>query len=113
MSNCRQDNAVARQIQNEANASQFVIELGIALVPLVSPDAGDGLIARIRSLRKSLAQDEGKALPMMQIRDNLDLEDNAYRFVINGEEAGKGQIPLDWPVLDQIDAIIKHLAAIA
>ncbi len=68
------------------------IEIGARLIPLAKSERGGGLVDRVMSLRRDLAKKNGVWVPAIRIRDNIQLEPNAYRFFINGREVARGSI---------------------
>lgn len=70
-------------------------EFGYALVPLADSSQGGDLLDRIVMIRRQLALEQGIILPVVRIRDNIQLEPNSYRIKINGSEVAKGELMLD------------------
>jgi len=71
------------------------IELGYALLPLVSsPDGSDRLTEQIKALRRSLALEMGFVMPSVRILDNVQLDANTYVIKVKEVEAGSGRV---WP----------------
>ena len=68
------------------------VEIGARLIPLAKNDRGGALVERVMSLRRDLAKKNGVWVPAVRIRDNIQLEPNAYRFFINGREVARGSI---------------------
>jgi flagellar biosynthesis protein FlhA len=69
------------------------IELGYALLPLVSTtDGGDRLTEQIKALRRSLASEMGFVMPSVRILDNVQLDANSYVIKIKEVEAGSGKV---------------------
>jgi flagellar biosynthesis protein FlhA len=68
------------------------IEIGAGLVKLASPKYGGDLLARITSVRQSLAADLGIILPKVRIRDNIRLGENEYRIKIACNPVAAGEI---------------------
>ncbi len=66
------------------------LEVGYELVHAVDPQMGGSLVDRISALRKQLALDLGVVIPPVHIRDNLQLQPGAYRFLLLGTETAKG-----------------------
>ena len=71
------------------------LEVGYRLVPLVDRAQGGDLLARIRGVRRKLSQDLGFLVPTVHIRDNLDLQPNAYRIQLSGVPVGESAIYVD------------------
>lgn len=70
-------------------------EFGYALIPLVDASQGGDLLDRIVMIRRQLALDLGIVIPVVRIRDNIQLEPNEYRLKIKGNEVAKGELLLD------------------
>jgi flagellar biosynthesis protein FlhA len=71
------------------------IELGYALLPLVSAqDGSDRLTEQIKALRRSFAMEMGFVMPAVRILDNVQLDANSYVIKVKEVEAGTGRI---WP----------------
>ena len=68
------------------------LEVGYRLVPLVDKAQGGDLLARIRGVRRKLSQDLGFLVPAVHIRDNLELQPNAYRINLSGVPVGEATI---------------------
>jgi flagellar biosynthesis protein FlhA len=71
------------------------VEIGARLIPLVDPRRGNGLLDRIAGLRRDLARKNGIWVPPIRLRDNLQLEADAYRILVGGREVARGQLRPD------------------
>ncbi|MDB9950103.1 flagellar biosynthesis protein FlhA [Gammaproteobacteria bacterium] len=71
---------------------QVGLEIGYGLIPLVNPNGGGTLLARIRGIRKKLSSELGFLIQPIRIRDNLELTPNGYNIVINGAVRGAGEV---------------------
>jgi len=71
------------------------LEVGYRLVPLVDAKPRGDLLARVRGVRRKLSQELGFLIPAVHIRDNLDLQPNAYRITLGGVPLGEGVIYAD------------------
>ncbi len=59
------------------------------------------MLGRIKSIRKKIAQDIGFLVPVVHIRDNLELQPNAYRITLKGVEIGSGEAtPGQWMAIN-------------
>ncbi|KHD86516.1 flagellar biosynthesis protein FlhA [Heyndrickxia ginsengihumi] len=70
-------------------------EFGYGLIPLVDANQGGDLLDRIVMIRRQLALELGIVIPVVRIRDNIQLQPNEYRLKIKGNELAKGEILLD------------------
>jgi flagellar biosynthesis protein FlhA len=68
------------------------LEVGYRLVPLVDAKQKGDLLGRVRGVRRKLSQDLGFLVPAVHIRDNLELQPNAYRITLGGVPIGEGVI---------------------
>ncbi|GGW73733.1 flagellar biosynthesis protein FlhA [Alteromonas halophila] len=71
------------------------LEVGYRLIPLVDKSQGGELLTRIKGVRKKLSQELGFLIPPVHIRDNLDLDPNAYEIALLGVNIGEAQISHD------------------
>ncbi|WP_077309547.1 flagellar biosynthesis protein FlhA [Terribacillus halophilus] len=70
-------------------------EFGYALIPLADTNQGGDLLDRIVMIRKQLAIELGIVIPVVRIRDNIQLGPNEYRLKIKGNEVAAGEVLLD------------------
>ncbi len=66
------------------------VEIGYGAIPLVDTERGGDLVARIRALRSQLAAELGFVVPSVHIRDNLELDSNAYSILVRGNPVATG-----------------------
>lgn len=71
---------------------EISIELGYRLIPLISNKRIGDLTMRIKSLRKKFASQIGFLPPVINLRDNLELDSNRYNILIKGVVKGKGDL---------------------
>jgi flagellar biosynthesis protein FlhA len=70
-------------------------EFGYALIPLADTNQGGDLLDRIVMIRRQLAIELGVVIPVVRIRDNIQLNPNEYRLKIKGNEVASGELMLD------------------
>ena len=73
----------------------LMLEVGIGLVPLVDAKQGGQLLARVKSLRKNLAQQLGFLVPSIHITDNLSLKEREYVIYLRGVEIARWEMRRD------------------
>ena len=67
------------------------LEVGYRLIPLVDQSQGGELLNQIKGVRKKLSQKTRVFhTPSLHIRDNLELDPNAYRITMMGVSTGEG-----------------------
>ncbi|RCW70700.1 flagellar biosynthesis protein FlhA [Saliterribacillus persicus] len=77
------------------NMDPIEFEFGYALIPLADSNQGGDLLDRVVMIRRQLAIELGIVIPVVRIRDNIQLNPNAYRLKIKGNEVAKGELLLD------------------
>ncbi|GIN94704.1 flagellar biosynthesis protein FlhA [Siminovitchia terrae] len=70
-------------------------EFGYGLIPLADVNQGGDLLDRIVMIRRQLALELGVVIPVVRIRDNIQLEPNEYLIKIKGDEVARGTLLLD------------------
>ncbi len=68
------------------------VEVGYGLVPLVDTARGGDLLDRIAMIRRQLAAEIGLVVPPVRIRDNVQLDANAYQVKLRGAVIGGGTL---------------------
>jgi flagellar biosynthesis protein FlhA len=77
------------------------MEVGYRLIPLVDQSQNGELLGRIKSIRKKIAQELGFLVPVVHIRDNLEIQPNTYIISLKGVEIGRGEaFPNQWMAIN-------------
>jgi flagellar biosynthesis protein FlhA len=77
------------------------LEVGYRLISLVDRAQNGELLGRIKSIRKKFAQDVGFLVPVVHIRDNLEIKPNAYVIKLKGVQVGQGEAtPGQWMAIN-------------
>ncbi|MBT2300467.1 flagellar biosynthesis protein FlhA [Variovorax paradoxus] len=77
------------------------MEVGYRLIPLVDQSQNGELLGRIKSIRKKIAQELGFLVPVVHIRDNLEIQPNTYIISLKGVEIGRGEaFPSQWMAIN-------------
>ncbi|MGI1797150.1 flagellar biosynthesis protein FlhA [Priestia sp. TRN 1309] len=82
-------------VVNLLSVDPIEFEFGYALIPLADTNQGGDLLDRIVMIRRQLALELGLVIPVVRIRDNIQLQPNEYCLKIKGNEVGKGELLLD------------------
>lgn len=70
-------------------------EFGYGLIPLADTNQGGDLLDRVVMIRRQMALELGMVVPVIRIRDNIQLQPNEYTIKIKGNEVAKGELLLD------------------
>lgn len=77
------------------------MEVGYRLIPLVDQSQQGELLGRIKSIRKKIAQELGFLVPVVHIRDNLEIQPNSYIISLKGVAIGRGEAyPNQWMAIN-------------
>lgn len=106
----------AEKVKAKAKSEEFPtqhdrleLQFGHGLLQLVSGDQGQALTKRFQQIRRELALQAGVVLPVVRIRDNLQLEQYEYRFYVNGQVVAGGELRGDKRLVLAGDADIESV----
>ncbi|OPJ57105.1 flagellar biosynthesis protein FlhA [Alkalithermobacter paradoxus] len=71
------------------------LEFGYGIIPLADKAQGGDLFDRLVMIRRQCALDMGIIVPMIRLRDNIQLDANEYIIKIKGIEISRGEILFD------------------
>ncbi|MBK8099277.1 MAG: flagellar biosynthesis protein FlhA [Planctomycetes bacterium] len=84
--------AAQAPIEELLGVDRLGIEIGYRLISLVEVGKHGGLLEHIRSVRRQFAQSLGIVVPPIRVRDNVQLDPNAYRVLLGGQEIARGEL---------------------
>jgi flagellar biosynthesis protein FlhA len=71
----------------------LALEVGYRLISLVDRNQGGEALTKITEARRRFASDMGLVVPLIRVRDNLDLKPNSYRITLKGVDVAHGEMP--------------------
>jgi len=71
------------------------LEFGYGLIPLADVEQGGDLLDRIVMIRRQIAMELGLVVPIVRLRDNIQLNPNEYVIKIKGVKVAKGEVYFD------------------
>ncbi|KUO65622.1 MAG: flagellar biosynthesis protein FlhA [Gracilibacter sp. BRH_c7a] len=77
------------------NIDYMELEIGYALIPLVDTGQGGDLLDRIVLIRRQIAGELGFIVPVIRVRDNMNIQPNQYIIKIKGAEVATGELLAD------------------
>lgn len=89
------------QVRSPENIVQLLqidpieFEFGYGLIPLADANQGGDLLDRVIMIRRQIALELGLMVPVVRIRDNIQLKPNQYVIKIKGNKVAEGDILLD------------------
>lgn len=99
-------------IESLLHVDVLALEVGVGLIPLVDTQQDGEVLERIVSARKQFAQEMGIVVPMVMVRDNIQLRPGEYQILLKGSAIGRGSLMPDYhlamdpgDVLDPIDGM--------
>lgn len=82
-------------VLNLLQVDNMELELGYALIALVDVQQGGDLLDRIVLIRRQVASEMGFIVPVIRVRDNMNLQPNQYMIKIRGAEVATGELLAD------------------
>ncbi|AFV02548.1 Flagellar biosynthesis protein FlhA [Dehalobacter sp. UNSWDHB] len=82
-------------VMNMLGIDHMELEIGYALIPLVDAGQGGDLLDRIILIRRQLAGELGFIVPVIRVRDNMNLQPNQYTIKLKGAEVASGELMTD------------------
>ena len=79
-------------VESLLHLDSLALEVGVDLVPLVDTQQDGEVLERIVSARKQFAQDLGIIVPIVMIRDNIQLRPDEYQILLKGNVIGTGKL---------------------
>jgi len=71
------------------------LEFGYGIIPLADVNQGGDLLDRVVMIRRQLALELGMIVPVIRLRDNIQLNPNQYVIKIKGVEVAGGELLMD------------------
>ncbi len=71
------------------------LEFGYGIIPLADAGQGGDLLDRVVMIRRQCALDLGMIVPVIRLRDNIQLRPNEYIIKLKGIDVAKGELMFD------------------
>jgi len=87
-----------RRPENVVNLLQvdpIELEFGYGIIPLADSSQGGDLLDRVVMIRRQIALELGTIVPIIRLRDNIQLNPNQYIIKIKGNQVTDGEILFD------------------
>jgi len=82
-------------VEQLLDIDRISVHVGVRLISLVDPRKSNSIFERIGALRRSFAQQLGIIIPLVRLRDDINLEQNAYEIRLSEIPIAEGQIEPD------------------
>ena len=95
------EEAAAEQIRQPENVTSLLqvdpieLEFGYGIIPLADVNQGGDLLDRVVMIRRQVALELGTVVPIIRLRDNIQLNPNQYVIKIKGIQVSEGEILFD------------------
>ncbi len=83
-------------VESLLHVDTLALEVGVSLIPLVDTQQDGEVLERIVSARKQFAQEMGIIVPMVMVRDNIQLKPGEYQISLKGNPIGRGVLMPDY-----------------
>ncbi|MFQ7575352.1 MAG: flagellar biosynthesis protein FlhA [Lachnospira sp.] len=77
------------------NVDPIELEFGYGIIPLADVNQGGDLLDRVVMIRRQVALELGAIVPIIRLRDNIQLNPNQYVIKIKGIQVSEGEILFD------------------
>ena len=91
----------AEEIRKPENVTSLLsvdpieLEFGYGIIPLADVNQGGDLLDRVVMIRRQIALELGTVVPIIRLRDNIQLNPNQYIIKIKGIQVSEGEILFD------------------
>ena len=91
----------AEEIRKPENVTSLLsvdpieLEFGYGIIPLADVSQGGDLLDRVVMIRRQIALELGTVVPIIRLRDNIQLNPNQYIIKIKGIQCSEGEILFD------------------
>lgn len=95
------EEAAAEEIRQPENVNSLLqvdpieLEFGYGIIPLADVNQGGDLLDRVVMIRRQVALELGTVVPIIRLRDNIQLNPNQYIIKIKGIQVSEGEILFD------------------
>ena len=95
------EEAAAEEIRQPENVTSLLqvdpieLEFGYGIIPLADVNQGGDLLDRVVMIRRQIALELGTIVPIIRLRDNIQLNPNQYIIKIKGVQISEGEILFD------------------
>ena len=95
------EEAAAEEIRQPENVNSLLqvdpieLEFGYGIIPLADVNQGGDLLDRVVMIRRQIALELGTVVPIIRLRDNIQLNPNQYIIKIKGIQVTEGEILFD------------------
>ena len=95
------EEAAAEEIRQPENVTSLLnvdpieLEFGYGIIPLADVNQGGDLLDRVVMIRRQIALELGTVVPIIRLRDNIQLNPNQYIIKIKGVQISEGEILFD------------------
>ena len=95
------EEAAAEEIRQPENVSSLLqvgpieLEFGYGIIPLADVNQGGDLLDRVVMIRRQMALELGTVVPIIRLRDNIQLNPNQYIIKVKGIQVSEGEILFD------------------
>lgn len=81
-----------RAVEDLLDLDRISVQVGIRLIALVDPRKDSNIFDRIGALRRKFAQEFGIVMPLVRLKDNINLEPTTYEIRIFDHTVSKGRL---------------------
>ena len=108
----------ANEIRKPENVTSLLqvdpieLEFGYGIIPLADANQGGDLLDRVVMIRRQIAIELGTVVPIIRLRDNIQLNPNQYIIKIKGIQVSEGEILFDHSMAMNRGYVVEEITGI-
>jgi flagellar biosynthesis protein FlhA len=99
-------------VEDLLDVDRISVHVGVRLISMVDPRKSNTIFDRIGALRRQFAQQLGLIIPLVRLRDDLNLEPNAYEVRLSEVPVAKGFLEPEMFLAMDAGAVVQKVEGI-
>lgn len=88
----KRDKGDKKPVEDLLDIDRVSVQVGVRLIGMVNPRKNSTIFDRIGALRRRFAQELGIIMPLVRLKDNINIEPTAYEIRLGDHPIAKGKI---------------------
>lgn len=101
-----------KPVEEMLDVDRVSVNVGVRLVSMVDPRKNSAIFDRIGALRRKFAQQLGVIIPLVRLKDNMNIEPNSYEIRFSDIPVAKGKLEPDMLLAMDSGTVSKKIKGI-
>jgi flagellar biosynthesis protein FlhA len=101
-----------KPVEEMLDVDRVSVNVGVRLVSMVDPRKNSAIFDRIGALRRKFAQQLGVIIPLVRLKDNMNIEPNSYQIRFSDVPVAKGKLEPDMLLAMDSGTVSKKIKGI-